>query len=227
MKKFIYLLSIFSLLAKSLFADMNDDPLRATLLMDRLEVQDIKDSIVTWDISAYIGKDIDKLYLYSEGSKSSEESEVQNELVVSRAITPFWDLQGGIEHDKAESDSKVWGVIALQGLAPYFIDTRLKVKIGEDSVGVNFDFEYEALITQKLILTPRFEMEAYSNNVPEIGMGSGLSSLSFGLRLRYEFIREFAPYIGVNYSNSFGETKEVYGGKDSLNFIIGARIWYY
>jgi len=194
--------------------------------MDHLELQDIDDSLFIWDISAYIGKDIAKLYFYSEGSKSSKETQVQNELLYSRAITPFWDLQGGIEHDKVGSESKVWGVIALQGLAPYFIDTRLSVKICEESVGINFDFEYEALITQKLILTPQFEMEVYSNNVPEIGIGSGLSSLDFGLRLRYEFIREFAPYIGVRYSNSFGETKKVYGGKESLDFVIGVRIWY-
>jgi len=227
MKKLIYLLSFCSLLVQSGWAEMNDNPLRATLLMDRLEVQSINDTLVAWDISAYVGKDMDKLYIYSEGSKSSEETEIQNELVFSRAVTPFWDLQGGIEQDKAGSESKVWGVVALQGLAPYFIDTRLRAKVGEDSVGVNFDFEYEALITQKLILTPRIEMEAYSDNVPEIGVGSGFSSLDFGLRLRYEFIREFAPYIGLNYSNSFGDTKKIYGGKESINFIIGARLWYH
>jgi len=226
MKKLIYFLSFCTLLEQNVWAEVSDNPLRATLLMDRLEVQSIDDSLFVWDISAYIGKDIDKLYLYSEGSKSSEETEIQNELVFSRAVTPFWDLQGGIEQDKAGSESKVWGVVALQGLAPYFIDTRLRVKVGEESVGVNFDFEYEALITQKLILTPRIEMEAYSDDVPEIGVGSGFSSLNFGLRLRYEFIREFAPYIGVSYSNSFGNTKEVYGGKESINFIIGTRIWY-
>jgi len=226
MKKLRYLLSFCTLLEPSVWAEVSDNPLRATLLIDQLEIQGIDDSRFVWDVSAYIGKDIDKLYLYSEGSKSSEEIEIQNELLFSRAVTPFWDLQGGIEHDKAGSESKVWGVVALQGLAPYFIDTRLRVKVGEETVGVNFDFEYEALITQKLILTPRIEMEAYSDDLPEIGVGSGFSSLDFGLRLRYEFIREFAPYIGVNYSNSFGDTKEIYGGKESIDFIVGARIWY-
>ncbi len=205
---------------------MEDDPLRATILADRLEWQATDGDPVAWDIAAYAGYDLNKLYFYSEGSTQSDETESENELLYSRAVTPFWDVQGGVEVDQAGSGHETWGVVAVQGLAPYFIDTRIRLKIGEKAVGVNFDFEYEALLTQRLILTPRIEMEAYSDDVPELGIGSGFSSLGLGLRLRYEFVREFAPYIGVEYVNSFGDTKDLYGGREDTRFVTGVRFWF-
>ena len=219
-------LFLSTLLTLSLFAEMNDDPLRATLLADRLEWQATDGDPVAWDVAAYAGYDLNKLYLYSEGSTQRDETESENELLYSRAVTPFWDLQAGAEMDTAGSDREYWGVVAVQGLAPYFIDTRLRLKIGEEAVGVSFDFEYEALLTQRLILTPRIEMEAYSNDVPELGIGSGFSSLGIGLRLRYEFIREFAPYVGVEYVNSFGRTASEYGGEEDTRFVAGVRFWF-
>ena len=222
MKKFLWA----AMVTASLFAEMNDDPLRATFLADRLEMKATGDSPLAWDISAYAGYDLDKIYLYSEGETSSKSTESQNELLYSRAITPFWDLQGGLEIDRAGSRKKSWGVLALQGLAPYFIDTRLRLQIAEGVVGLNLDFEYEALITQKLILTPRIELQAYSSDVPELEAGAGLSSLEAGLRLRYEIVREFAPYIGIEYVNSYGSTKHLYGGSEETRFVAGIRFWF-
>ena len=219
-------LLIFLLAAASLMAAGAGDPLRATLLMDRLEIQSSDGNPAVWDASAYIGKDYDKLYFYSEGSRTSDESESENELLYSRAVTPFWDLQAGIEYDRAGSENRTWGVVAVQGLAPYFIDTRMRLKIGDGAVGANLDFEYEALITQRLILTPRMEIEAYSKEVPELQKGGGISSAAVGLRLRYEIRREFAPYIGVTYSNSFGKTASKYGGAEDTAFVAGLRFWF-
>ncbi len=116
--------------------------------------------------------------------------------------------------------------MALQGLAPYFIDTRLAIRVGEAVLGFTFDFEYEALITQRLILTPRIEIEGYSGDVPGLEVGSGLSSIGAGVRLRYEFVREFAPYIGVEYANGFGATKSLYGKREQTRFVTGVRFWF-
>ncbi len=222
MKKLLILL----LAAGSLMASGTGDPLRGTLLMDRLELQSSDANPLVWDTSAYIGKDYDKLYFYSEGQRTSGESESENELLYSRAVTPFWDIQGGVEYDRAGSSHKTWGVVAIQGLAPYFIDTRVRLKIADGAVGANFDFEYEALITQRLILTPRVEIEGYSEEIPELHKGGGISSATVGLRLRYEIRREFAPYIGVTYSNSFGKTASKYGGEESSAFVAGLRFWF-
>ena len=90
--------------------------------------------------------------------------------------------------------------------------------------------EYELLLTQRLILQPRAEIELSAQDIPELETGAGLVSLSGGLRLRYEIKREFAPYIGVEYQRSFGDTAdyiEAAGGEaDATAFLIGIRAWY-
>lgn len=226
MKAVLYVSAL--LLAASLFAEMNDDPLRTTLWGHRFETasgQWDKWERVVWDVSAYAGYDLDKAYLYSEGSKDPRESESQNELVYSRAVAPFWDVQVGAEADTADDGSVGWGVLALQGLAPYYFETRLRVMINDQAIGVNAEAEYEMLFTQRLILTPRIEVQAYSNDVETLGVGAGLSSLEAGLRLRYEFIREFAPYAGVSYAATFGNTRK-YNPLDEVLAVAGVRFWF-
>ncbi|WP_457598384.1 copper resistance protein B, partial [Hydrogenimonas sp.] len=63
-------------------------------------------------------------------------------------------------------------------------------------------------------------------DVPELEVGSGLSSIGAGVRLRYEFVREFAPYIGVEYANGFGATKSLYGKREQTRFVTGVRFWF-
>ncbi len=225
MKKSLTVLPLCAMLGSLLQAEMADDPLRATLMMDRLEVQARDDLPLAWDSRAYIGYDLNKLYFYSEGERVNGDTGSQNEVVYSRAITSFWDAQIGIETDTAGSNNKSWGVIAIQGLSPYFIDTRIRLKVSDVAVGASLDFEYEALLTQRLILTPRFEMDAYSASIPEMGYGSGLSSAELGLRLRYEIRREFAPYIGLQYARSFGNTSQYHYVSEG-SFIAGLRFWF-
>ena len=40
-------------------------------------------------------------------------------------------------------------------------------------------------------------------------MGRGLSEVQAGLRLRYEFTREFAPYVGVSRVRFYGDSKDL------------------
>lgn len=214
-----------ALLTFPLCAGMNDDPIRATLTADRFETHIGQWDTVVWDVSAYIGNDLNRAYVYTEGSADSDASESQNELVYSRAVAPFWDIQVGAEIDHAENETVGWGIIALQGLVPYYFETRTRIMISDRALGINVEAEYEALLTQKLILTPRIEAEAYSDDVPKIGLGAGLSSLEAGVRLRYEMIREFAPYIGISYDATFGNTRQ-YNAVDDLQGVVGLRFWF-
>lgn len=208
-------------------ADMNDDPLVTMFLMDRFEVLDNDENTRVWEGSFRIGYDINKLYLYSDGEATSDGLEKsQNELVYSRAIAPFWDIQVGVVYDKNEEDSQTWGEIAISGLAPYYFETRAALLVNDEgNIGLRLDAEYEALLTQKLILTPSLEADLYTKDDPKILVGSGLSSIEAGLRLRYEFIREFAPYIGVTWEKTFGNTRE-YDPIDETNFMVGVRFWF-
>lgn len=227
MKKILLSLVTIIGLGQTAYADMEDDPLVTMFLMDRFEVLDNDENTRVWEGSFRIGYDINKLYIYSEGEATSDGLESsQNELVYSRAIAPFWDAQIGLAYDKNEDASKTWGEIAISGLAPYYFETRAALLVnGDGNIGVRLDAEYEALLTQKLILTPSLEADFYSKDDPEMNLGSGLASVEAGLRLRYEFVREFAPYIGVTWEKTFGNTRD-YNPVNETNLMVGVRFWF-
>ncbi len=227
MKKLLLSLASAMALGQTVYAAGADDPLRTMLIMDKLEILNNDENTRVWEGSFYIGYDIDKLYIYSDGEATKDALEFsQNELVYSRAIAPFWDIQAGIAYDKYSSGSRTWGEIAIAGLAPYYFESRAALLFNsEGNVGLRLDLEYEALITQKLILTPSLEAEFYSKDDPELKLGSGLSSLEAGLRLRYEIVREFAPYIGITWDRNFGNTYD-YSPVNESNLLVGLRFWF-
>ena len=214
-------------LGQTVHASMEDDPLVTMFLMDRFEVLNNDENTRVWEGSFWIGYDINKLYIYSEGEATSDGLESsQNEFVYSRAIAPFWDAQVGIAYDKKDDASQTWGEIAISGLAPYYFETRAALLVnGDGNIGLRLDAEYEALLTQKLILTPSLEADFYTKDDPEMNLGSGLSAMEAGLRLRYEFIREFAPYIGITWEKTFGNTSD-YNPVDETNLMVGVRFWF-
>jgi len=226
-KKLLVTLGMLLGLGHTLQASGADDPLRTMFLADRFEVLNNDEHTRVWEGSFYIGYDIDKLYLYSDGEATSDGLETsQNELVYSRAIAPFWDAQIGLAYDKNADASKTWASLAIAGLAPYYFETRAALLINSDgNVGLRLDAEYEALFTQKLILTPSLEADFYTKDDPKMQLGSGLSSIEAGLRLRYEFVREFAPYIGVTWERTFGNTYD-YNPVNDTSLVVGVRFWF-
>jgi copper resistance protein B len=220
-------LVVIGMTIQTLQAGGADDPIRTMLLVDKFEQVNNDENSREWEGLFYIGYDIDKFYVYSQGSATSDILEwSQNALVYSRAIAPYWDIQAGIAYDKNDDASKTWGEIAIAGLAPYFFQTRAALLVnGDGNVGLRLDAEYEALITQKLILSPSFEADFYSKDDPGMRIGSGLSSLEAGLRLRYAFIREFAPYVGVTWEKTFGQTRD-FNPVDETSLLVGVRFWF-
>ena len=61
-------------------------------------------------------------------------------------------------------------------------------------------------------------------------LGSGLSSATFGLRLRYEIRREFAPYVGVQWTQTYGQTADYLRAAGEKTgdtvFVAGIRLWF-
>lgn len=227
MKRILLSLMTIIGLAQSAHAASGDDPLITMLVMDRFELLNNDENTRVWEGSFYMGYDLDKLYLYSDGEASSDGLESsQNELVYSRAIAPFWDAQIGLVYDKNADASKTWGEIAIAGLAPYYFETRAALLVnGDGNMGLRLDAEYEMLFTQKLILSTSVEADLYSKDDATIQLGSGLSSMEAGLRLRYEFVREFAPYVGVTWEKTFGNTSD-YNPISETNFLVGVRFWF-
>ena len=227
LKRFLFTIASMLMIHHHLYAAGADDPLRTMFIMDKFEILNNDEKSREWEGSFYIGYDIDKLYLYAEGASTSDGLEYsQSDLVYSRAIAPFWDIQAGIAYDKNDIASNTWAEIAIAGLAPYFFETRAALLFdGDGNIGVRFDTEYEALLTQKLILTPSLEADFYSKDNMQMKIGSGLSRIEAGLRLRYEIVREFAPYVGVTWEKTFGNTRE-YTPVNEANFLIGVRFWF-
>jgi copper resistance protein B len=100
----------------------------------------------------------------------------------------------------------------------------------EGDVSAEITGTYDVLLTQRLILQPRLDLGLAAQDVPEFGVGAGLNNVEFGLRLRYEIRREFAPYIGVSWVRQLGETADLVraAGEDvsDLRFVAGIRAWW-
>lgn len=219
---------ILSLSISILLAMDNSDPLRATFMMDKLDYKINDEKAMNWDAYGYMGYDTNKVYIFSEGELNQDESslESENKLVISHGISSFWDIQAGIGYDKGDYYNQVWGVIGIQGLAPYFFETRVVILIDSNgNIGLKVDCEYEALITQKLILTPNIELSAYTKENISMEKGSGLSNIILGVDLRYELKREFAPYLGAQWEKNLGRTN-YYATINRVSVVAGLRFWF-
>ena len=230
-----FILTICLLLnqVSTVLASGMDDPLLTKVLIDQFEVRDADDSNpLVLEGQGWIGKDLQKIWFKAEIERDNGETEeAELQVLYSHAIAPYWDLQLGLRHDFQPSPSRSWAVFGFQGLLPYYFEVDTALFIGESGrSGLRLGVEYELLFTQRLILTPEIEVNFYGQNDKDLGIGSGLSDVEAGLRLRYEIRREFAPYIGVNWNKSFGNTASFASddGKDTddLQWVIGLRIWF-
>ncbi len=193
------------------WAHSDDDPLLTMVKLDQFEWRDAEDeNPLILEAQAWLGYDLNKMVLkldLEQPDDDLEEAELQ--ALYSRAISPYWDLQLGYRYDLEPKPSQDWWVLGLQGLAPYFFELDSALFVGDENrVAMRINAEYELLFTQQWILSPELELNFYGQNDAERQTGSGLSDAQFGLRLRYEFRREFAPYIGVNWKQWYGNAAD-------------------
>ena len=186
-----------------------------------------------WESDAWFGGDIDRLQIKTEGEGKFGEpiDDFEVQALYSRAISPFWNAHVGIRHDIAPNPSRTYAVVGVEGLAPYWLHLTGQLFLSDKGdVRARFEGSYDERITQKLILQPRFELNLSAQNMPAIGVGSGLTSFEVGARLRYEFRKEFAPYIGVEWSGQTGDTARytrLAGEKpNAVNVVAGVRFWF-
>ena len=202
--------------------------------LDRAEVQ-FKDGeeVGVWDGSYWFGGDVNKLFISTEGEyafESDEFEEAEVQVLWSRAVSPFFDIQSGIRYD-FEPDGLAHAVLGFQGLAPYWFELNGATYLSEEGdLTGDLEGEYELFLTQRLILQPRAELQFSAQDIPDRDIGSGFTNLQAGLRLRYEFEREFAPYVGVEYHSALGDTANMIeaagGSKDDTVWVIGVRAWF-
>jgi copper resistance protein B len=204
------------------------------LLIDRLEyrARDGQDGYA-WEGEAWYGGDYDRLWLKSEGEggfrKALDSAEVQ--ALWSHALDPWFNFQTGIRYDIRPRPDRAHLAVGVQGLVPYFFEVDVAAFLStRGDLTARVEAEYDQRITNRLILQPGVELNLSAQDVPSIGLGAGLSSVEAGLRLRYEFVPEFAPYIGVHYERSIGNTARFAraAGTDTGGpaLVLGMRAWF-
>jgi copper resistance protein B len=186
-----------------------------------------------WDASAWFGGDIDRLALKSEGEGSFGEAIDHGEVQAlwSHAVDPYWNVQGGIRQEVGRGPDRTYASIGIEGLAPYWFDLGASAFVStRGDLLARVEGDIDQRITQRLILQPRVEANFAAQDIPENGIGAGLSTLELGLRLRYEVAREFAPYVGVSWDRRFGETARIARAAgeraSSTSFVSGIRFWF-
>jgi copper resistance protein B len=212
---------------------VHDDAINSFFLLDQLEYQAADEgSVLSWDALGWIGGDIDRLWLRSEGERTNgvtEDAEIQ--ALWGHSIGPWWDVVGGVRQDFKPSSPQTWAAFGIQGMALYAFEAEATAFIGENGqTAARLEGDYDILLTNRLILQPTAEVNFYGKNDPERGIGSGLANTEVGLRLRYEIRREFAPYIGVTWNRAYGNTADLLrdegGDVSEARFVAGIRMWF-
>ncbi len=186
-----------------------------------------------WDGEGWYGGNINRVTVKSEGEavfgEGVEAAEIQ--LLYSRAIDPYFNLQAGVRQDLGPGPKRTYATVGFEGLAPYWIEVEGALFLSnKGDMLARLEAYYDQRITQRLILQPRAEVNFALQDVPESSIGSGLSDVEIGLRLRYEIAKEFAPYIGVDWAKKAGQTARYAraAGEDAgqTSFVAGIRFWF-
>lgn len=188
--------------------DMDDATHQHRVLIENLEGVDGTRNGGVWDAQAWYGGDFDKLWLKSEGERlggRTEESKI--EALWAHAILPFWDTQLGVRYDFSGGPARTWAAFGVEGISPFWFDVEATAYFGDAGrSAARLNAEYDLYLTQRLILRPEVELNFYGQADPERNIGAGLSDGQVQLRLRYEFTRRFAPYVGFVWDKKFGSS---------------------
>lgn len=183
-----------------------------------------------WDLDTWYGSDTDKLWIKSEGEQGDDDA-FSVDLLWDHVFARWWSVQSGIRSDEREGEQQTSAVLALQGLAPQWFEVEASLYAGEHGdLSLHAEADYDLLLTQRLILQPDVKLTVNADSDASRGIGSGLSDLEVGLRLRYELRPEIAPYVGLRWVRNFGSTADFAraAGRDDhdLQAVAGLRFWF-
>lgn len=220
-------------------APVHDDQTLTFVRAEQLEyrLRDKGPDVGRFEVQGWYGHDYQKLWFKTEGEVAVEgasEGDVETQALFSQVVAPFWDLQLGARYDRTWArgpDQDRWfGVLGVQGFSPYEFEVEAALFVSEDAdVSARLTASTDVLLTQRLILQPRFEAEVAAQGARKYLVGRGLNYIDLGLRMRYEIRREFAPYIGINWIRSIAETDDLIradgGTPNDFAVVFGVTTW--
>lgn len=212
---------------------VHDNSIQYFVLLDRLEGWDADPGTAyAWEGLGWIGTDLNRLWLRSDGEGNDSGVELGTlEVLYGYSYAPWWDVVAGVRQDIGEDPSQTFAAVGVQGFTPYKFDVEATAYIGQSGqTSARFEADYDTLFTNKLILQWQTEVNLFGQDDAARGIGSGLSKLEAGVRLRYEFTRKFAPYIGIAYERVFGGTADLRRAEgaavNDTRVIAGLRLWF-
>lgn len=201
------------------------------IILEELEAGfDDESETYAWHAQGWYGGDVHRFWWKSEGEGAfgDELEHAELQLLYSRAVTPYFDLQAGLRQSYLEGEDRTDLVVGVQGLAPYWFEVGAAAFVStEGEVTARAEAEYDLRLTQKLILQPSAELNFAAQDIPDLDIGAGFTDANVAVRLRYEISRSFAPYVGVEWTSALGETRDIREalGADtqSTRAVIGLR----
>jgi len=217
---------------------LHDDRVRVFAGAQRLEWR-AREGDDAWllDGDLWAGNDQAKVWLKAAAQRApgADEGngwrEAELQLLYSRMVSPFWDVQAGVRHDFRPHPARAHAVLGVQGVAPMDIEVEAAAFLSEEAdLSARLEAAWDLLLTQRVIATPRLEANASAQSVDDLGLARGVGDLALELRLRYELIREVAPYVGVSYVRRTGATagrvRAAGGDPVERAAVFGVRLWY-
>ena len=223
---------------KAAFPDLpghavHDRAVQSFILLDQFEWQASRETgAVSLDSKGWIGGDRNRIWLRAEGQGEGRRVEdAELHALFGRQISRWWDVVAGMRQDFRPGPAQTWAAVGVQGLAPYWFEIEATAYVGAaGQTRARFEAEYELLLTKRLVLQPRAELELAGKSDPERGVGAGISTTDFGLRVRYEIRRELAPYVGLVWRNTWGKTADFAEAageeRGGARLVTGLRLWF-
>lgn len=183
--------------------------------------------------AAWYGGDIDRAVVAYQGEGTFGESPEAVELDAywRHAINPWFNLQLGARHDFRPDPDRTYALIGIDGLAPYWIEVEAQAFVSEKGdMHLRGSASHDMRITQKLVFEPEAEIDVALQDVPELGIGSGIEKFELSGRLRYEIERNFAPYVGFAWERKLGRSADFARTESEdpsrFTWLAGLRFWF-
>lgn len=203
------------------------------LLIDQLELGLTGGPVAAGlDAEGWFGGDLHRLRyrVEGEGEPSAAQGEGELGLAWSRLVGPWLELQAGVGAEGQDELTTGWearGEVGVEWVVPYDVDVEAVLRLSHRGrLSLRATGIKELQLSQRLILQTRAEATVAATESIDLDRPQGLEAIGAGLRLRYEFRRELAPYVGGQWSGGMVRPSGAGGMAGAWQGVAGLRCWW-